>query len=145
MKNRKVLPLLAFVIVAAAGASAPPNLTLRLAKECSQFRGKPGDHCTLTRSNVSRIPVGSRVYYLAAADLNKGTYDGDVELRVNRGNVARGHCVVTDLFSKVPNAVVGKCTFAGGTGRFKTFSADITVSVHPKRKSWFDWNGTAGF
>jgi hypothetical protein len=145
MTNQTALPLLAFVVVAAFGASAPQSAPLRLAKECSHFHGKAGDHCTLTRSNVSRIPVGSRVYYLAAADLKKGTYDGDVELRVNRGNVARGHCVVTDLFSKTPNAVVGKCNFAGGTGRFKTFSADVAVSVDAKHKSWYDWKGTAGF
>jgi hypothetical protein len=116
-----------------------------LAKECSEYRGQAGDHCTLVRSNVEEIPVGSKVFYLVAADLKKGTYDGDVELRVSPGNVAFGHCVVTDLFATVPSTVVGHCAFAGGTGRFKGFSAQIVVTFDGGNPALYGWNGTYNF
>jgi hypothetical protein len=99
----------------------------------------------MVRSNVEEIPIGSKVFYLAPADLEKGTYDGDVELRVSRDNVAFGHCVVTDLFNTTPNTVIGHCAFAGGTGKFKGFSAQIVVSVDGKDASLAAWNGHYDF
>jgi hypothetical protein len=99
----------------------------------------------MVRSNLKEIPIGSKVFYLAAADLVHGTYDGDVELRVSRDNVAFGHCVVTDLFSTTPNTVTGHCAFAGGTGRFKGFSAQIVVTFDGGNPVLYGWNGTYDF
>jgi hypothetical protein len=117
---------------------------LHLTKECSEYAGQPGDHCTVIASNVKPIPVDSRVFYLAAANLEQGTYDGNVELRVKPGSIAFGHCIVTDLFATVAHTVIGNCSFSGGTGRFKGFHAQIVVSVGLD-PIWADWDGTYSF
>ena len=122
----------------------PRSGALHVAKECSAYTGLAGDYCTIIRSNVKQIPVGSRVYYLAAADLENGTYDGDVALRVGHGNVAFGHVMVTDLFSTVPHTVIGTGSLSGGTGRFKGFQAKIVISVD-ENPLWADWDGTYSF
>jgi hypothetical protein len=109
--------------------SSSGSRTIHLAKECSEYAGNVGDHCTITKSNVDQIPIHSRVFYLAPADIEKGTYNGDVELRVTNGDVAFGHCVVFDLFSTTDKAVIGNCSFLGGSGQFKTFRATIVVSL----------------
>jgi hypothetical protein len=118
---------------------------LHLAKECSTFTGQAGDHCTVVRTNVKAIPVGSKVFYLVPSNLALGTYDGDVELRVKPGNVAFGHCIVPDLFSIIPNTVIGHCVFSGGTGRFSEFSAQIVVSVDGLDPALADWDGAYSF
>jgi cephalosporin hydroxylase len=115
-----------------------------LTKECSAYTGLAGDYCTVIQSNVNQVPVGSRVYYLVAADLEQGTYDGDVELRVKHDHVAFGHVIVTDLFSTIPNTVIGTGSFSGGTGRFKGFHAQIVISVD-NNPLFADWDGTYSF
>lgn len=122
----------------------PRSGALHVAKECSAYMGLAGDYCTIIRSNVREIPVGSRVYYLVAADLEHGTYDGAVELRVERGNVAFGHVRVSDLFSTIPKTVIGTGSISGGTGRFKGFHARIVISVDAN-PLLADWDGTYSF
>ena len=117
---------------------------LHITKECHEYFGRAGDHCTIIASNLPLIPVGARVFYLMAADLEHGTYDGEVELRVQRGNVAFGHVIVTDLFSTVPHTTIGNASFSGGTGRFKGFHGQIVVSVS-SNPSNADWDGTYSF
>ena len=109
--------------------SSRGSSTIHLSKECSEYAGNAGDHCTITKSNVDQIPIQSRIFYLAPADMERGTYIGDVELRVTNGDVVFGHCVIFDLFSTTDRAVIGNCSLLGGTGQFKTFQATIVVSV----------------
>jgi hypothetical protein len=125
-------------------ASTVRSGALHITKECSAYGGVAGDHCTIIASSLPQVSLDSRVYYLSAADLEHGTYDGNVELRVNHANVAFGHCIVTDLFATVAHTIIGRCSFSGGTGRFKGFRAQIVVSVGDD-PLWADWNGTYGF
>jgi len=109
--------------------SSSGGRTIHLAKECSEYAGNVGDHCTITRSNVTQIPIHSRIFYLAPADMDQGTYNGDVELRATSGDIAFGHCVIFDLFGTTDKTVIGNCSLLGGTGQFKTFQATIVVSI----------------
>jgi hypothetical protein len=149
--------IIASVVTAACSDTTAPNKpasegssssfqrsgAVHITKECHEYFGQAGDHCTIIASNVPLIPVGARVFYLMAADLVNGTYDGDVELRVQRGNVAFGHVIVTDLFSTVPHTTIGNAAFSGGTGRFKEFHGQIVVSVSSNPS--YNWDGTYSF
>ena len=124
--------------------SARKSGALHLTKECSAYAGLAGDHCTIIKSNVKQIPAGARVFYLVAAKLAQGTYDGDVELRVKGGSVAFGHCIVTDLFATIPHTIIGHCSFSGGKGQLEGFHAQIVVSVGIAPIS-ADWDGRYSF
>jgi|tagenome__1003787_1003787.scaffolds.fasta_scaffold20033182_2 hypothetical protein len=113
---------------ASAGTSlaSSEGRSLQLTKECSQYTGRAGDHCTIIKSNVKLIPAGSTVTYLVAADLEHLTFDGAVVLQTTPGNAAYGHCRLTDLIK-----AIGNCEFSGGTGRLSGFSASVVVSGDP--------------
>ena len=70
--------------------------SFHLTKECSEYLGQAGDHCTVIKSNVELIPPGATVTYLVVADLVHGTFDGDVVLRTSPGDAAFGHCIISD-------------------------------------------------
>ena len=80
---------------------------LHVTKECSEYTGKAGDHCSIVGSDLEAIVVGSKVVY--AEEASGGTLDTDVALNAGAGNTAVGH-VVLDL-----SAGTGVVTFAGGT------------------------------
>ena len=67
---------------------------LDVTKECSEYKGRAGDFCTITSSNLKEIQAGAKVIYAEAA--NEGTLDTDIELDAGSGNTANGH-VVLDL------------------------------------------------
>lgn len=106
-------------------------------KECSEYTGHAGDHCTIVRSNVDAIPVGSTITY--ARDAAGGVLDTDVRLDPPKpgNNVAFGHCRL-DLAT-----VLGACTFSGGTGMYKRFHASVAVS--PVGGPIVAWDGTYSF
>ena len=106
-------------------------------KECSKYTGHAGDHCTIVRSNVDAVPVGSTVTY--ARDAAGGVLDTDVILDPPKpgNNAAFGHCRL-DL-----TTVLGACTFSGGTGMYKRFNASVAVS--PVGWPIFAWDGTYSF
>jgi hypothetical protein len=110
---------------ASAAASARSG-ELHITKECHEYQGRIGDFCTIVASNVSEIQKGTRVYYLSALNFADPsgliTYNGDVRVMAP-GNTAYGHCVLTDFVH-----ALGRCEFAGGTGRFKNFSAGAVVT-----------------
>jgi hypothetical protein len=156
-RNLMTAAIVAAAVTAACSDTTAPNQllspessghsnrkTLDLTKECSAYGGKAGDYCTFISSNVKQIPLGARVYYLSAADLQHATLDSDVELRAQPGNVAYGHCSVSNIFATVAHTFLGHCSFSGGTGRFKRFHAEIVVTVGDD-PSWADWDGTYSF
>jgi hypothetical protein len=110
---------------------------VHIEKDCSVYTGHAGDHCTITRSNVRAIPVGSTVTY--AADAVGATLDTDVSLDPPKpgNNVAFGHCAL-DLATGI-----GACSFSGGTGMYKRFQASVAVS-HLSGPT-FAWDGTYSF
>jgi hypothetical protein len=129
----------AFAGLAPASASNGTR-ALHITKECSEFHGQAGQFCTITSSNLRAIPVGSRVFYLKAADFTIGQLDSDIVLYTGPGNSALGHVVLNFATG------TGTVTLNGGTGHFRHFHARAAVSfigdsTHP---DWA-WNGTYHF
>jgi hypothetical protein len=110
--------------------------SLQLTKECSEYLGLAGDHCTIIKSNVRQIPAGSTVTYLADADLVNLSFDGDVVLRANPSDAAFGHCIITDLLT-----ATGTCEFTSGIGQLSGFRARVVVSAD-RDPLLTDWKGT---
>jgi hypothetical protein len=157
MNHRKLL--VATAIVASAAITACSDMTvptkppseglplassegrsLQLTKECSEYTGQAGDHCTVIKSNVQQIPAGSTVTYLEDADLVNLTFDGDVVLRAAPADAAFGHCIVTDLVK-----AIGNCEFSSGSGNLSGFRASVVVSgdrdpLLAHWKGWFSLN-----
>ena len=114
-------------------ASSRRGGPLHVTKECHEYSAQPGQHCTITSSNVPEITVGSRVVYEDGA---VGTsVDTDIILYAAGpgNNTAFGH-VVLDL-----GTGRGVVTFAGGTGKFQRFYARVDVS--PLGWPNFAWDG----
>jgi hypothetical protein len=108
---------------AAQSENSPRSGALHLVKDCiGTYLGRAGDFCTITKSNLEQIKLGSRVVYQTAAGAT--SLNSDVILYPpNSGkNLAFGHCAL-DFASGL-----GHCTFSGGTGRFKEFHASVTVT-----------------
>jgi hypothetical protein len=61
---------------------------IHVTKECSEYAGAAGDWCTVTVSNVGRIPVGSKVLYSQAAGVPAGLLDSNVVLDCARSPMA---------------------------------------------------------
>ena len=128
----------------ATAVSAAPSLSasprrgdLHVTKECSEYRGRAGDFCTITSSNVKAIEVGSRVIYLQAEGTSSLDSDVVLDLPGRGNNKAFGHCLLDYA------TFAGECTFTGGTGKFSGFTATAKVSYLGD----FDWgwDGTYGF
>lgn len=122
----------------AAPLSATPDhgRKLHITKECSEYTGAAGDWCTVTVSNVGRVPVGSRVYYDQAAGVPAGLLDSNVVLDAGQGNRAVGRCTLDNATG------LGLCTFSDGIGQLAGFEArvDVTCAGGPD----CDWDGTYG-
>lgn len=123
----------------AAGLSASPERgrKLHITKECSEFTGAAGSWCTITASNIGRLPIGTRVFYSQAAGVPKGLLDSNVVLDAGNGNRAVGRCTL-DLATGL-----GLCTFYDGTGRLAGFEARVNVTCPPG--IFCDWDGTFDF
>jgi hypothetical protein len=121
--------------MASVSAASERNGILHVTKECSQNQGRPGDFCTITSSNITKIRVGSRVYYDQAANIPAGLLDSNVVLDAGYGNRALGRCTL-DLSSGL-----GLCTFSDGTGDFAGFHARIDVDC----RSGCRWDGPYSF
>ena len=129
---------------APGGVSFARSGILRVTKECSHYFLRANDFCTITSSNLKEIEVNSRITYLSAAS-PEYYLETDVVLDPPGpgNNVAYGHCSV-DLTAI--NGTLG-CAFAGGTGKFKWFHAEVKLSlVDPTDPaSELVWNGTYSF
>ena len=109
--------------------------SLDLTKECSEYKGLAGDHCTITVSNVDGIDPGARVVYASGA--GDGSLDSDIVLEAGEGNSATGH-VNLDL-----GAGTGTISFSGGTGTLAGFEAQAAVSADAE--GLWHWHGTYSF
>src|SRR5688572_30535725 len=71
---------------AVRAASSPRSGALNVEKECSTYTGQAGDTCTITKSNVKEIEVGSTITYAQGASAD-GTLSSDIVLDPpRRGN-----------------------------------------------------------
>jgi hypothetical protein len=109
---------------------------LNTQKDCTKYFGLAGDTCTITKSNLTEIRVGSVINYLQAAN-SDFTTSGNVILDAGGSNKAFGHCTVERLTG------TGTCTFKGGSGIFVSFSAKVDVT--PVGGVIDAWNGTYSF
>jgi hypothetical protein len=121
--------------VATVGSATPRSGALHVTKECPDYHGLAGEHCTITSSNLAAIPVGSTVVYADAAVFP--SLDSDLVVYTRGANTAYGH-VHLDL-----TTFTGRITFSGGTGQFKKFQA--TVDVTPLGGVDFAWDGTYSY
>jgi hypothetical protein len=125
----------ALVLALPAVASAPRSGALHVTKNCGDYHGLAGDHCTITSSNVEAIPAGSRVVYTDAP--GAAVLDTDLVLQTRGANSAFGHVVLDRATG------TGTVTFQGGTGQFKKFEA--TVEVTYLGGVDFAWDGTYSY
>jgi hypothetical protein len=116
-------------------ASSARSGEVHVTKECSQYTGLAGSFCTITKSNVAAIKVGSKVFYDQADGIPEGMLDSNVVLDAGRGNRAIGRCSVDDRSN------LGLCTFSDGTGEFAGFHARVKVDC----TSVCRWDGTYKF
>jgi hypothetical protein len=149
MRAQKITRLVATAVVAGFAALTPASSVgvasvsasagkgdLHVTKECSQYNGTAGSFCTITSSNLTKILVGSKVFYDQAAGIPTGLLDSNVVLDAGNGDRAVGRCTL-DL-----STGLGLCTFSDGTGRFTGFQARVEVSyLGPE----WAWHGTYSF
>jgi hypothetical protein len=127
------------VAVAPLASATPRSGALHVTKECHEYFGLAGQHCTITSSNINTIKVGSKVVYASAAgDPTPGQLNSDLIIDGPGNNTAYGH-VVLDL-----STGTGVVTLSGGTGEFKHFHAQVAVSPIPP-PNYFAWDGTYSF
>jgi hypothetical protein len=141
MKKFLVLAAAVTLIVplAAVAASHPRSGNLHVTKECSDYHGLAGEHCTITSSNVNAIKAGSKVVYASAAgDPTPGYLDSDLVIDGPGNNAAYGH-VVLNL-----RTFIGVVSFSGGTGEFAHFGAGPIVVACPALPDC-SWDGPYSF
>ena len=132
------LMMLAGLVILALSLSwgAPPVLAadgrsgaLHVTKDCPEYTGLAGDHCTIASSDVGEIAVGSKIYYDQAAGIPTGLLDSNVVLDAGSGDKAVGRCTLDFSTS------LGLCTFSNGMGRLDGFTAEVRVS-HVRDTLW---------
>ena len=152
MKHGTMAVALTALVVAAAcsgsdpvspsGVTNPNNPSgvrlgnLHAEKDCTKYFGLAGDTCTITKSNLTEIAVGSVIEYLQAANSDL-TASSDVILDAGGSSKAFGHCTVNRVTG------TGVCEFRGGTGAFSFFNALVDVT---RVGGAIDaWDGTYSF
>jgi hypothetical protein len=124
---------LAAVIVpsASAGTDLQP---IHITKECSGFTGQAGSFCTITGSDLTAIPVGTKVFYKGPVISDPNFLSSRVVAKAGHGDRAFGYC------SAIYAPYHGVCTFWRGTGTLAGFHASIDVTLDAN--SVFHWDGT---
>jgi hypothetical protein len=124
---------MAAILVPSAAAS-PRSGSLHATKECTGFTGGPGSYCMITSSSLPAIEVGSKILYLQPGNLfTQAGSDVVLDPPGPGNNAAFGNC----------SLAVGRCSFWGGTGKFRWFHASIAVSFLAG-VNWA-WDGTYEF
>ena len=81
--------------VASSADSSPRSGELHVTKQCRDYHGLAGQHCTITSSNIPEIKVGSNVVYASAAgDPTPGQLNSDLVIDGPGNNTAYGHVVL---------------------------------------------------
>jgi len=136
-----VLTLSLSMGVASVSASEQSG-SFRGTKDCTAYHLRAADSCEIATSNLAKIPVGSKFFYMTDQLATIGItnfIDSNVVLDDGHGNRAVGRCtldVVTNL---------GLCTFSDGTGELKGFEARINVSCPPANAPVCGLRGTYSF
>jgi hypothetical protein len=139
-----LVPVVALTLALSTGASSVSasserNRPLHVTKECVGGAVGAWSFCTIKSSNLGRIKVDARVYYVNPPNLALGLLDSNVVLDAGDGNRALGRCTVDYA------TLLGLCTFSDGTGRFAGFSARVEVSPPASADDFWHWDGTYSF
>ena len=139
-----LVPVAALILALSTGtaslsASGERGRPLHVTKECIGGAVGAWEYCTITSSNLGRIKVGSRVYYVDPPNLALGLQDSAVVLDAGSGNRAFGRCTVDFATG------LGLCTFSDGTGRFAGFNARVEVAPLDATGVNWGWDGTYSF
>jgi hypothetical protein len=143
---KAIFGLLLAVVMVGAFASAgsaentgtPRSGNLHVTKECSQFSGLPGGFCTITGSNLNAIDPGMKVVYTNPHVVGT-VLISDLYVDGPGNNDAYGHVDLT------LGTWTGPLSFTGGTGRFRGFHADITVTCDQPNGTPCAWDGPYSF
>src|SRR4029434_9297135 len=84
----QLVMLASFVILALSLSWGVPSVLgsngrsgdLHVTKDCAEYTGLPGDHCTIASSDLAEIAVGSKIYYDQAFGIPTGLLDSNVVL-----------------------------------------------------------------
>ena len=136
-----VIALLAVTLSAGAASLAAQNGrngVIHIQKDCKDYNGAAGGHCTITNSNLAQLPANTIVYYDQAAGTPTGMLDSNVILDTGDGSSrAVGRCTLDLTTGK------GLCTFSDGTGLLAGFTARVDVSS--LGGTLWAWEGTYSF
>ncbi|HEV7309645.1 hypothetical protein [Ensifer sp.] len=135
MRRLLILSAGATLALTSAVSAAPATQPLTISKECSQFTGEVPSFCTITESNLSAIPVGTKILYYGPVVANPLFSSSTAVIAVGNGDSAVGYCVVYDSASPP----VGTCAFHAGGGTLAGFQAIVKVTVDDKQ-IWH-WDG----
>jgi hypothetical protein len=113
-----------------ATADGPQPILIN--KECSEFTGNVPSFCTITDSNFSAIPAGTKVLYWGPEISDPDYTSSVVVINTGRGNRATGYCSLL--------GVVGTCSFWEGTGTLRGFHAAFQVTYDGGPN--YTWTGT---
>jgi hypothetical protein len=127
MSKRSVTLLSASLVVLAlsvstVSAQSGRNGQVHIQKDCKDYDGSAGSHCTIVVSNLPEIPVSSNIYYDQALGVPTGLLDSNIVLDAGNGNRAVGRCTLVLSTGK------GLCTFSDGIGQLAGFTARVDVS-----------------
>lgn len=112
----------------------PRSGILQIMKNCNT----PGPFCTVTKSNLAEIPLGSTIIYDPPPGVSYlSVFDHNVVLFVGVGDWAVGRCTLN------PDGLSGLCTFSDGVGPLAGFTARVIVSSTDGIN--YFWNGTYSF
>ena len=131
--------LLAIVLAGAfavAGSASPRSGELHVTKDCSDYNGGAGGHCTIVWSSLNAISSGMQVVYASPPGANG--LDSDLVLDGPGNNDANGH-VTLDI-----QTLSGVVTLDGGNGRFRRFHATVAVTYDVESGLWH-WDGAYRF
>ena len=125
-------------ISAANSESFARSGALNIEKDCANYFGRSGDTCTISKSNLKEIGIGTTIHYLQAANPDF-TLSTDVVLDPPGpgSNAAFGHCTLSLVTG------IGECVLSGGTGKFTFFEASVAIS--PIGGGFFAWDGTYSY
>ncbi|MFN0115992.1 MAG: hypothetical protein ACKVPY_15075 [Paracoccaceae bacterium] len=129
------VPVLAFAaFTIPARADDPAMQPLHLVKECSQWTGQPGDYCSIIKSDLEAIPVGTRIFYYGPL-MASVVLSSIIVIDAGGGSTAIGNCSVNNTES------TGTCSFWAGSGALRGFQALVTLSVDPNGTD-YHWDGS---
>jgi hypothetical protein len=141
MRTRLLLlaaALLASVAFAPSGVSASTVHAFHSTKDCSRYTGANPSYCTITVSNVTALPRGSKVWYSGPVLSSSSFVASVMTLKAGTGNTATGYCIDDNRTG------LGTCAFWKGTGTLVGFHAIVTVTAdaaglyHWDGKYWFN-------